>query len=129
MGWNVNKTPVFVRCVEEAEVSPVVIEAIEAWAAGSNLTPSKKSRVCYRSPNNIFQIWSARLPDPDHNRGTSGGFRLTYFYLIKERAVYLDLIERRSDQGTKREHPKDQARYTQHINNLRDTLTKLYENP
>lgn len=126
--WQVNKTQVFIRCVEDEEVSEEVVSSIERWASTTNLTPNKRSRRVFVSPNKTFQIWSARLPDPDHRRGTSGGFRLTYFYVMAETTVNLGLLERRRNLGGRNERRKDQQKYNQHIEELKTTLLNVYEN-
>lgn len=126
--WTVNKTQVFIKCVEDEGISKAVVESIERWATTSNLTPSKKSRRVYISPNKVFQIWSIKLPDPDYRKGSRGGFRQICFYVVPDKVITLDLIERRKDLGNKRERPKDQEKYTRYIEELKMELLSIHEN-
>lgn len=124
--WQVEREPYFNDCVEAEGISLEVVNHIEDWAKTSCLTPTKKSRCVYRNTNNIFQIWNAKLPDPDFNRGSRGGFRLVCYYLISQRVIKLVFIERRNDLGSKTERPKDQDKYSKFIDQLARELNEKY---
>lgn len=128
--WHVNKTQTFIRCVESEKISKNTVEAIEAWVKDVRLIHLKSFRLVYVSPARTFQIWNAKIPDPDSQKGKTGGFRLVCFFVKAENnvnAVYLDLIEKRKDLGFKNEHPKDKQCYDRQIENLKKELMKIYE--
>ncbi len=103
--WTFNKTPQFVRSEEELGLSSVVLESLEQWAVSASRIQTNRTKRYFCSPNNIFEIWTARIPNPDSNRGKSGGFRLVYFFVLRESAIYLDRMEHRSEIGGRDEHP------------------------
>ncbi len=124
--WQVNKTKIFVESVEKLAISDDVIASIERFASGMFLSPTKNFRRIYISENNIFQIWNAKLPDPDHRKGTRGGFRLICYFVISEQSIYLDWIVRRNELGSKKENNKQQKNYDDYIENLKQKLTRDY---
>lgn len=123
--WFYNETAEFVRCSEELELSNFVRDALKSWAKTVGRVVTNKTRLGYRSPRNKYELWIARVPDPDSSRGSSGGFRLVYFFNIPESSIHLDLMERRSDLGFKKEHPRDKQKFTNYINSLKEQLKKL----
>ncbi len=126
--WLYNKTPEFIQCSEKLELSKEVLDAIESWAKSVGRVQTNKQKRCFCSPNNIFEIWTARVPDPDANRGTSGGFRLVYFFNIKESAIYVSKIEKRNSLGGKTERPKDQQKFTEYLEELKKYLLRELDN-
>lgn len=126
--WQVNKTHLYNHCVEKEKISTEVLSAIDLWAISVTLNQTKNFRRCFISPKRTFQVWNAKIADPDYRKGKRGGFRLVCFFLISQKIIFLDMIERRSDLGGKKEHPRDQQRYTQYLNDLKKELLSVYEN-
>lgn len=126
--WLVDKTANFTQCADREKISSFVLNQIDSWAKTVTLTPTKNFRCCFVSPKRIFQIWNAKIADPDYRKGKRSGFRLVCFFLTQKGMVFLDMIERRNELGGKNEHPKDQQRYTKYINDLKNELISVYEN-
>ncbi len=120
--WTYNETTDFVKSSEEAGLSDQVREAIKQWSKDVRREQTNKTKLCFRSPKNIFEIWSARIPDPDHNKGASGGFRLVYFFILNEKGIHMCKIEGRRDMGFKNERPKDKVRYEKYLKELKKYL-------
>ena len=125
--WQVNKTNHFIQCVDREKISDIVLESIELWAKTVTLTQTKNFRLYFVSPKRIFQIWNAKLPDPDYKKGRRGGFRLVCFFNIPQKQNFLDMIDRRVDLGGKKEHPKAQQEYTKYLEELKKILLDIYE--
>lgn len=126
LSHGVNKTRVFIESAEELKISDAVLVSIERSLGGMSLSPTKNFRRIFIAENNVFQIWNAKLPDPDYRKGTRGGFRLICYFVPAEQSVYLDWITRRSELGGKREDKKQQKRYDEYIEQLRERLMKSY---
>lgn len=126
--WIYNETSEFVRCCEDLSLSKDVREAIEAWAKTTGRVQTNKTKLYFRSPKNIFDIWDARIPDPDHNKGSSGGFRLVYFFNLTESSIYVDKIDRRADRSGRKEHPKTQQVHEKYLRELKLSLVRDWEN-
>lgn len=126
--WKVNKTSNYNNCVTHERISKEVQDAIEEWSKKVTLVPTKNFRCYFISPKRIFQIWNAKLPDPDYRKGRRSGFRLVCFFLTFQNIIFLDLIERRNDLGGKNERPRDQQRYTAYLVELKKELLEVYEN-
>lgn len=125
--WQYNETATFVKSADELGLSQIVRDALKSWAVSVGRVQTNKTKHFFRSPRNVFEIWTARVPDPDRNKGASGGFRLVYFFLIAESAIYLDRIEHRSDLGGRSEHPKSQREFTTYLNDLKSYLIKEFD--
>lgn len=125
--WQYAETPDFVRTANDLSLSLEVREAIKKWAVDVGRVNTNKQKHWHRTPQNKFEIWTARIPDPDSNRGSSGGFRLTYFFNLADGSIYLDVIERRSDLGGKNERPRDQQKYNDYLERLKAFLHKQEE--
>ena len=122
--WKFNSTAEYVDCCEKLNLSSVITEAIKRWAVSVGRISTNKQKRYFCSPRNVFEIWTARIPDPDTNTGSSGGFRLVYFLNISDGSVYVDRIERRSNLGGKNERPRDQQRFTEYLENLKVYLLR-----
>lgn len=127
VAWTFNKTPQFIRSAEELGLSIEVLEGLEQWAVSVPRIQTNRTKRFFCSPHNAFEIWTARIPDPNSNRGRSGGFRLVYFFTLKEQAIYLDRMEHRSEIGGKDERPREQAEFTGYLNALKNELFKEFE--
>lgn len=126
--WNYNETPEHIRCCEELGISAEIKDAIKNWARTVGRVTTNRQKLFHRSAHNIFEIWVARVPNPDANKGNSGGFRLVYFLNIKESAIYVDKMEHRANLGGKNERPKDQQRATAYLEELKEYLIRELEN-
>lgn len=125
--WIFNKTPQFVRSIEEVDVSDKVVEAIGQWALSVPRVQTNRTKRWFCSPHNIFEIWTARIPNPDSNKGKSGGFRLIYFFLLTEGSIHVDRMEQRADLGGRDERPREQKEFTEYLETLKLELTKEFE--
>lgn len=127
--WKYNETAEYVRCSEDLKISADVKTQIKSWAISTNRTSTKRSKPVFRSPNNVFEVWITRLPDPDRNKGASGEFRLWYFFDLKENSIYLDHIEHREDLGFGDGHPRDKQRLDAYLEDLKNYLLKKLDPP
>lgn len=122
--WQYAETAEFVSCAEKNGLSDKVREALKSWAPNASLTPTNRSKPVFRSEKQTFEIWVTRVPNPDANRGSSGGYRLVHFFNHQEKTIYLDRIVERSDKGGRDEHPKDQQHETEYLIELKKHLLK-----
>ncbi len=125
--WLYNKTSEFVKSCEDLNISDNVISAIENWVTSVGRMETGKQKVYFRSPHNIFEIWIARIPDPDSNKGSSGGFRLVYFLNIPDNSVFVDKLESRSAMGFKDERPRDKQKFQSYLADLKRYLTEKFD--
>jgi len=95
--WNYIETEIFVRSCEKNNVSQKVKDSIKEWAKGVRRQPTPSNKKPFASPRNIFEIWDARIPNPDANKGKSGGYRLLYYIHISERNLFVDMIDNRKN--------------------------------
>lgn len=123
-------TSEFEKCTKELKISESVIDAIENWARTFNRAQTNKSKLFFSSPCK-FEIWAIRIPDPDSNVGSSGGFRMVCHIVFGEDGctdiIFVDRIERRKAHGGKNERPKDQAKYTKYLEELKKDLKKAVD--
>ena len=125
--WQYVETQDYIDSAAKLELSQDVKAAIESWALTASRFQTNKSKMWFRSPQNKFELWSTRIPDPDCNKGSSGGFRLTYFFNLIDNSICLAEIERRKDMGGKSERPKDQQRHTAYIEGFKKYLSGMEE--
>ncbi|MEK7140893.1 MAG: hypothetical protein AAB815_03870, partial [Patescibacteria group bacterium] len=98
MAWVYVEREQFVRMCEKVEVSSETREAIRAWAPTvSNKYETSRSKTVYRSPKNRYEIWAAGIPNPESNKGKSGGYRVVYFLDLVGCTINLDFIEERKE--------------------------------
>ncbi len=122
--WQVEKTPTFIQQVEKGIISKEIESFIEAWARTAYPIQTNSNKLVYRQEKNVYEIWNARIPDLDHNKGKSSGFRLIYYIVKKEKELYLDLIEERRTFDDQ----KNKNKYDQYIKNLIRILNTAYGN-
>ncbi|MDO8430572.1 MAG: hypothetical protein Q7S72_01110 [Candidatus Taylorbacteria bacterium] len=126
MSWIYIEREQFIRMCDRLEISVTVREAIKAWAPSvSNKSEAPRLKLVYRTPNNRYESWSAGIPNPDSNRGKSGGYRVVYFLDLKERTINLDFIDERKNLGFGNERPKDKQKYMGYISELKRYLNGL----
>lgn len=99
MAWIYVEREQFVRMCDKIVISITVREAIKSWAptVGRNEIPRQK--LVYRSPKNGYEAWAAGIPNPDSNKGKSGGYRIVYYLALRENTINLDFIEERKELG------------------------------
>ena len=125
MSWVYVEREQFVRMCEKTEVSVEVREAIKSWAPTVTRQQIPRQKLVYRSPKNRYEAWAAGIPNPDSNKGKSGGYRLIYFLDLIENTINLDFIEERKELGFRDEGHRKKDRYNDYIRELKDYLKKL----
>ncbi len=126
MSWVYVEREQFVRMCEKAGISQTVRDAIKLWAPTvSNKYEVSRSKLVYRSPKNRYEAWAAGIPNPDSNKGKSGGYRIVYYLDLTETTINLDFIEERKNLGFKEEGHKRKDRYNDYIRELKESLKKL----
>lgn len=126
MSWVYVERESFIRMCEKANVSSEVREAIKIWAPTvSNKYETPRSKLIFRSISNRHEAWSAGIPNPDSNRGKSGGFRVVYFLDTMERTISLDHIEIRKEMGYKNEGKKKKDAYNDYVREVKKFLSKM----
>lgn len=128
MAWVPVERESFVRMCERLGVSAGVRDAIRSWAPTvSNKYTTNRSKPIYRSPGNRYEAWVVGIPNPEANKGKSGGYRLVYFLDRLECSINLDFIEERKDLGFKDEGHRRKDRYSDYVRELKEYLKKLDE--
>ena len=125
MSWRYVERPSFIRCCEDRSISSEVRESIKFWAPTVNRTPTPRLKIIYRTRDNRYEAWSARIPNPDSNKGTSGGYRLIYFLDVQEGTTNMVYIAERDEWGFKDESPKKKAEYTHLVQEIKELLDSL----
>ncbi len=125
MSWVYVEREQFVRMCEKVGVSTVVRDAIKLWAPTVNRFELSRQRLIYQSPKNRYEAWAAGIPNPESNRGKSGGYRVIYFLDITGRTINLDFIEKRKELGFRDEGHRKKDRYNNYIRELKEYLKKL----
>ena len=125
--WNYIETEVFVRSCDDYKISEDIKGFIKEWAKSvcRQITPSNKRP--FISPNNVFEIWDARIPNPDANKGKSGGYRLIYYIHLSDRNLFVDLMIGRNDLDWKGSRGKKQKIWDNHLADLKKELCKKYD--
>ena len=125
MSWVYVEREEFVRMCEKSRVSDQVREAIKLWAPTvSNKYETSRSKLVFRSPKNRYEAWTAGLPNPESNKGKSGGYRVVYFLDLVECTINLDFIEERKELGFRDEGRNRKNRYNDYVQELKDYLKK-----
>ena len=127
MSWVYVEREQFVRMCEKVGISMEVREAIKLWAPTVSRFELSRQKLVYRSPKNRYEAWAAGIPNPDSNKGKSGGYRVVYFLDITECTINLDFIEERKELGFRDEGPRKKERYNGYIQELKKYLKKLDE--
>jgi len=125
MSWVYVEREQFVRMCEKVGVSTVVRDAIKLWAPTVSRFELSRQKLVYRSPKNRYEAWAAGIPNPESNRGKSGGYRVIYFLDITGRTINLDFIEERKELGFRDEGRRKKDQYNNYIRELKEYLKKL----
>lgn len=126
--WVYGETSEYIKSSEKLGLSDEVRGAIKSWAQSVGRVQTNKQKNYFKSEKGAFEIWSARIPDPDTNTGSSGGFRLIYFFNLKDCSVFVDRVEKRSKMGFKREHPREKQKFENYLLALKKYLIIELEN-
>jgi mRNA-degrading endonuclease RelE of RelBE toxin-antitoxin system len=118
-------SPFLAKC-EKLRISKEVIEGIDRWSSQVARVQSKNFRLCFRSPGNEFELWNAKLPDPDYKKGTRGGFRLLCVFILGEKKVFLVFIDRRNKLGGE-DHPKEKKIYSELVELTKKRFLEKYK--
>jgi len=124
MSWVYVEREQFVRMCEKVDVSVRVREAIKSWAPTVSRFELSRQKLVFRSPKNRYEAWAAGIPNPDSNRGKSGGYRIVYFLDLAECTINLDFIEERKELGFRDEGSRKKERYNGYIRDLKEELKK-----
>ena len=127
MSWVYIEREQFVRMCEKVGISATVREAIRLWAPNVSRFELSRQKLVYRSPKNRYEAWAAGIPNPDSNKGKSGGYRVVYFLDITACTVNLDFIEDRRELGFRDEGHRKKDRYNGYIKELKEYLKKRDE--
>ncbi len=124
MSWVYVEREQFVRMCEKVGVSTRVREAIKSWAPTVSRFELSRQKLVFRSPKNRYEAWAAGIPNPDSNKGKSGGYRVVYFLDLTECTINLDFIEERKELGFRDEGNRKKERYNGYIRDLKEELKK-----
>ena len=125
MAWVYIEREQFVRMREKIGVSERVRSAIKLWAPGVIRSLVPRQKLIYRSPKNRYEAWAAGIPNPDSNKGKSGGYRVVYFFDLREGTINLDFIAERKELGFRDEGQRKKDHYNKYITALKQYLKKL----
>ena len=125
MAWIYIEREQFARMCEKIGVSTIVRDAIKLWAPMVSRCELPRQKLVYRSPKNRYEAWAAGIPNPDSNKGKSGGYRVIYFLDLTERAINLDFIEERKELGFHNEGHRRKDKYNDYVRGLKEYLKKL----
>ena len=124
MNWVLVEREQFVRMCENLGISTTVREAIKLWAPSVRRCETPRQKIAYRSPNNRYEAWAAGIPNPDANKGKSGGYRIVFFLDITECSINLDFIEERDRLGFKDEGTRKKQKYNDYIASVKKELAR-----
>ena len=126
MSWIYIEREQYVRMSDKLGVSDDVRNSIKNWAVTvSNKSETPRLKVVFRTENNRYEAWSAGIPNPDSNKGKSGGYRLVYFLDLTEKTINLDYVELRKNMGFKNEGGKKKDKYNDYVRDLKKVLREL----
>lgn len=122
MSWVYIEREQFVRMCDKLDISVMVRESIKVWAPTVSRYEIPRQKVVYRSPKNRYEAWAVGLPNPDSNKGKSGGYRVIYYLDLIDKTINLDFIDVRKNLGFKDEGPRKKDRYNDYIRDLKAFL-------
>lgn len=126
MAWIYIEREQFVRMSDKLDVSATVRDSIKLWAPTvSNKSETPRLKLVFRSPDNRYEAWCAGIPNPDSNKGKSGGYRIVYFLDLAEKTINLDFIEERKNLGFKHEGSKKKDKYNEYVRDLKGYLREM----
>lgn len=112
---------------EKVGISATVRDAIKLWSPTISRFELSRQKLVYRSPKNSYEAWAAGIPNPDSNKGKSGGYRIVYFLDITECTINLDFIEKRKKLGFHDESHRRKDRYNDYIREPKERGTEKAE--
>lgn len=128
MSWAYVEREQFIRMCDKSRVSDIVRKSIKNWAPTfTNKYETARQKLVYRSPNNHYEAWAVGIPNPESNKGKSGGYRVVHFLDLVENTINLDFIEVRKNIGFKNEGHRKKDRYNDYIREFKAYLKKMDE--
>jgi mRNA-degrading endonuclease RelE of RelBE toxin-antitoxin system len=125
MAWTLVEREQYVRLCDEGNISEEVREQIRAWAPTlQNNHELPRQKKIFWTARHRFEVWSVGIPNPDANKGKSGGYRLILFLDLNEETINLDFIETRKELGYKEEGHRKKDGYNAYITSLKEALSK-----
>lgn len=125
MAWIYVEREHFIRVCEKINIPATVRGAIKLWAPTVSRFELSRQKLVYRSPKNRYEAWAAGIPNPDSNKGKSGGYRVVYFLDLAENTINLDFIAERKELGFRDEGRLKKDHYNDYIRELKEYLKKL----
>ena len=125
MAWVYVEREQFIRMCEKIGVSTTVRDAIKLWAPTVSRFELSRQKLVYRSPKNRYEAWAVGIPNPDSNKGKSGGYRVVYFLDVTEGTINLDFIAERKELGFLDEGHRKKDDYNEYVAALKEYLKKL----
>jgi len=119
----VERTQNYKKQAKNLAVSQAVEDGIDLWAKSFAFTVSPRSDMIFRSPRKQVEIWDVRVPNPDKNKGSSGGYRILCFYVVEEETMFFAYIQERGalNRGKEKQH------YYEYQRSLKGELSKTYD--
>lgn len=124
MAWVLVEREQFLRDFERLGVSGVVRERIRNWAPTVSRYEIPSQKLVYRSPGRRYEAWSARIPNPDSNKGKRGGYRVIFFLDLSECTINLDYIEERDNIGFGKEGTRRKQKYNGYVTAVKAELAR-----
>ena len=121
--WDYIETESFIRSSEKIKVSDLVKDSIKEWSKKVKRQQTPRNKRVFVTSNNTYEIWIARIGNPDANQGKSGGYRLSYYVHVSNNQLSVDLIEVRSNLDFKGSRGKGQKKWDAHLVELKKNLT------
>jgi len=127
MDWAYVEKELFIRKSEKLGLSPQMKESIRSWAptAPQNRAETPRLKLVFRSPNNRYEAWCARLPNPEGKKGGSGGYRVLFYLDTSESTINLLYIDDRKEMGFKKEGHRKKDEYNDLVREVKEMLRKL----
>ncbi len=125
MIWVYIEREQFIRMCDKIGVSERIREAIKSWAPTVSRYQLPRQKRVFLSPKNRYEAWVTGIPNPNSNKGKSGGYRIVYFLDLIEKTINLDFIEERKNLGFKDEGYRKKEHYNDYINSLKNYLKKI----
>ena len=129
MSWIYVERELFIRTCDKIGISHEMRESIKLWAPSAPLNRAEAPRLklVFRSPKNRYEAWVARLPNPESNKGKSGGYRVLFYLDLVEDTINLVYIDDRKELGYHGEGHRKKDSYNDLVRELKEMLKKLEE--
>lgn len=118
MSHNVQSNQTYIKFFKKNKIYAKVDSSIKNTLATFNFAETTRSNRIFVTPDGRTEVWEIRIPDPERNKGKSGGFRLLVIYKKKVNVVFLDWIMPRAELNK----PKVKQGYNRYLDGLKDKL-------